>query len=71
MGWSEEELIAAGYKIRNAQITNADLSTENYCCDFPITLRMNGLIMGHSLRSQKIENIVRNYNEQYTDILNQ
>ena len=27
--WSEEELIAAGYKIENAQITNADLSTEN------------------------------------------
>ncbi len=41
--WNEEELIAAGYKIQNAKITSADLSTQNYCCcDFPITLEGNG-----------------------------
>ena len=28
--WSEEELIASGYKIETAQITNANLPTENY-----------------------------------------
>lgn len=41
--WTEEKLIEAGYIIRNAKITNADLSTENYCCcDFPITLDGDG-----------------------------
>lgn len=41
--WSEDELIAAGYEIRNAEIINVDLSTENYCCcDFPITLEGAG-----------------------------
>lgn len=41
--WTEEELIAAGYKIQNAKITNADLSTESFCCcDFPITLDGDG-----------------------------
>lgn len=29
--WTEEKLIAEGYTLRNALITNVDLSTENYC----------------------------------------
>lgn len=41
--WSEEELLAANYEIRNAKIINVNLSTENYCCcDFPITLDGDG-----------------------------
>jgi hypothetical protein len=41
--WTEKELIESGYTIQNAKITNADLSTESYCCcDFPITLDGDG-----------------------------
>ena len=41
--WTEKELIDAGYTIQNAKITNADLSTETYCCaDLPITLDGHG-----------------------------
>ena len=30
--WTEESLIKAGYKIQNAKITSADLSTESHAC---------------------------------------
>ena len=41
--WTEKELIESGYTIQNAKITNADLSTESYCCcDFPIALDGDG-----------------------------
>lgn len=41
--WTEEKLIAEGYKIQNARITHIDLSTENYCCaDLRITLDGGG-----------------------------
>ena len=29
--WTEKDLKAAGYEIKNAKITTVDLSTKNYC----------------------------------------
>ena len=63
--WSEDKLIAAGYKINNAQITNVDLSTQNHCCcDFPITLEgcgwgvvYGGYILGKGGTAYKIDEI--------------
>lgn len=63
--WTEEELIEAGYTIRNAEITNADLSTEAYCCaDLPITLDghgwgvvYGGYVLGKGGTAYKIDEI--------------
>lgn len=30
--WTESELIAAGYELRNALVTKVDLSTQNHAC---------------------------------------
>lgn len=63
--WTEEELIESGYTIQNAKITNADLSTESYCCcDFPITLDgdgwgvvYGGYVLGKGGTAYKIDEI--------------
>ena len=63
--WTEQELIESGYKIQNAKIVNADLSTENYCCcDFPITLEgdgwgvvYGGYVLGKGSTAYKIDEI--------------
>lgn len=63
--WTEKELIESGYTIQNAKITNADLSTENYCCcDMPITLDgggwsvvYGGYCLGKGGTSYKIDEI--------------
>lgn len=47
--WTEKKLIEAGYKIRNAKITNVDLSTADYCAaDLRIMLDGSGwgVVMG-------------------------
>lgn len=63
--WTEEELIKAGYKIRNAKIIDVDLSTEAHCvADLPIVLDgygwcvvYGGYVLGKGGTSYKIDEI--------------
>ncbi len=63
--WTEKELIEAGYTIQNAEITNADFTTDTYCCaDFPITLEgagwgvvYGGFVLGKGGTAYKVEEI--------------